>query len=135
MTFFNTILLWGAAALLIPLIIHLLNRRKVNILRWGAMHLLHEVLRQKKRRLQIARQKGLELFELALQALLRLTLRAQKRVAMTELGVQPAHAQKRAHANQNLRPDPGTGCRCRRGGGCRRCGFCAVCAQPPSSHP
>lgn len=53
MTFLNAILLAGAAALLIPLIIHLLNKRRVHTVRWGAMHLLHEVLRQRKRRLQI----------------------------------------------------------------------------------
>lgn len=53
MTFLTSILLWGAAAFLIPLIIHLLNKRKVTVVRWGAMHLLHEVLRQRKRRLQI----------------------------------------------------------------------------------
>ena len=50
MTFLNQILLAGAAAFLIPLIIHLLNKRKVSVVRWGAMHLLHEVLRQRKRR-------------------------------------------------------------------------------------
>jgi hypothetical protein len=38
---------------LIPLIIHLLNRRKISVVKWGPMHLLAEVLRQKKRRLQI----------------------------------------------------------------------------------
>ncbi len=53
MTFLNAILLAGAAAFLIPLLIHLLNKRRVQTVRWGAMHLLHEVLRQKKRRLQI----------------------------------------------------------------------------------
>ena len=53
MTFLNSMLLAGGAAFLIPLIIHLLNRRKVNQVRWGPMHLLAEVLKQKKRRLQI----------------------------------------------------------------------------------
>ena len=53
MTFLNGMLLAGAAAFLIPLIIHLLNRRKVSLVRWGPMHLLAEVLKQKKRRLQI----------------------------------------------------------------------------------
>ncbi|MBL9114421.1 MAG: BatA domain-containing protein [Verrucomicrobiaceae bacterium] len=53
MTFLNSILLAGAAAFLIPLIIHLLNRRRIQVVRWGPMHLLAEVLRQKKRRLQI----------------------------------------------------------------------------------
>ena len=52
MTFLNAILLAGAAAFLIPLIIHLLNKRRVQTVRWGAMHLLHEVLRQRTRRLQ-----------------------------------------------------------------------------------
>lgn len=53
MTFLNAILLAGAAAFLIPLIIHLLNKRRVQTVRWGAMHLLHEVLRQRKRRMKI----------------------------------------------------------------------------------
>jgi hypothetical protein len=53
MTFLNSMLLAGAAAFMIPLIIHLLNRRKISQVRWGPMHLLAEVLKQKKRRLQI----------------------------------------------------------------------------------
>lgn len=53
MTFLNAILLAGAAAFLIPLIIHLLNKRKVQTVRWGAMHLLQEVLRQRKRKLNV----------------------------------------------------------------------------------
>jgi hypothetical protein len=53
MTFLNVILLAGAAAFLIPLIIHLLNKRKVVTVRWGAMHLLHEVIRQRKRKMKI----------------------------------------------------------------------------------
>ena len=53
MTFLTPILLAGAAAFLVPLIIHLLNRRRIVPVPWGAMHLLHEVLKQKKRRMQI----------------------------------------------------------------------------------
>lgn len=53
MTFLNAILLAGAAAFLIPLIIHLLNKRRVVTVRWGAMHLLHEAMRQKKRNVKI----------------------------------------------------------------------------------
>lgn len=53
MTFLNAILLAGAAAFLIPLLIHLLNKRKVVTVRWGAMHLLHEVIRQRKRKMKI----------------------------------------------------------------------------------
>ena len=40
MSFLHGILLAGAAALLIPLIIHLLNRRRVQRVAWGAMNLL-----------------------------------------------------------------------------------------------
>ncbi len=53
MTFLNAILLAGAAAFLIPLIIHLLNRRRVQRVAWGAMSLLREALRQRKRNLRI----------------------------------------------------------------------------------
>jgi hypothetical protein len=53
MTFLNAILLAGAAAFLVPLIIHLLNKRKVVTVRWGAMHLLQEVIRQRKRKMKI----------------------------------------------------------------------------------
>ncbi|HSI65515.1 MAG TPA: BatA domain-containing protein [Candidatus Saccharimonadia bacterium] len=53
MWFLNTILLAGAAAFLIPLIIHLLNKRRVTTVAWGAMHLLHEALRQKKRNVKV----------------------------------------------------------------------------------
>lgn len=53
MSFLNIILLAGAAAFLIPLIIHLLNKRRVQTVRWGAMHLLQEALRQRKRNLKI----------------------------------------------------------------------------------
>ncbi len=53
MSFLTPILLAGGAAFLIPLIIHLLNRRRIVTIPWGAMHLLHEVLKQKKSRMQI----------------------------------------------------------------------------------
>jgi hypothetical protein len=53
MTFLNAILLAGASAFLIPLLIHLFNRRRVVVVRWGAMHLLHEVIRQRRRRMKI----------------------------------------------------------------------------------
>jgi hypothetical protein len=53
MSFLHGILLAGAAAFLIPLIIHLLNKRRVQTVRWGAMKLLQEALRQRKRNLKI----------------------------------------------------------------------------------
>ena len=55
MTFLNTILLGGAAALAIPLVIHLLNRSWFQVVSWGAMHLLHEINRKNRRRMRIER--------------------------------------------------------------------------------
>ena len=53
MNFLNISLLAGAAAFLIPLIIHLLNKRRVMLVRWGPMHLLQEAIRQRKKNLKI----------------------------------------------------------------------------------
>ncbi|TDU67249.1 putative membrane protein (TIGR02226 family) [Prosthecobacter fusiformis] len=53
MTFLNIFLLAGGAAFLVPLLIHLLNKRRVQTVRWGAMHLLQQMLKQRKRKLNI----------------------------------------------------------------------------------
>ena len=53
MTFLNFILLGGLAAASVPLIIHLLNRSRPRIMKWGAMHLLDAALKQNSRRLRI----------------------------------------------------------------------------------
>lgn len=45
MTFLNQSLLFGAAAFLIPLVIHILNRSRLRTIEWGAMHLLDSVLK------------------------------------------------------------------------------------------
>ncbi len=73
MTFLNAILLAGAAAFLIPLIIHLLNKRRVTVVAWGAMHLLQEALRQKKKNLRIE-QLLLLLIRIAIPIMLALCL-------------------------------------------------------------
>jgi hypothetical protein len=73
MTFLNAILLVGAAAFLIPLIIHLLNKRRVTVVAWGAMHLLQEALRQKKKNLRIE-QLLLLLIRIAIPIVLALCL-------------------------------------------------------------
>ena len=52
MTFLNAILLFGAAATAIPLIIHLLNRRRFRVVRWGAMQFLDAALQTNRRRIQ-----------------------------------------------------------------------------------
>ncbi len=73
MNFLNAILLAGAAAFLIPLIIHLLNKRRVQTVRWGAMHLLHQALQQRKRNIKVE-QLLLLLTRIAIPILLALCL-------------------------------------------------------------
>ncbi|MCA9179886.1 MAG: BatA domain-containing protein [Planctomycetales bacterium] len=52
MNFLNAILLGGSAAMLAPLLIHLLNRSRFRTLDWGAMHLLETALQSNSRRFQ-----------------------------------------------------------------------------------
>jgi len=86
MTFLNAILLAGAAAFLIPLIIHLLNKRKVITVRWGAMHLLHEVIRQRKRKMKIE-QLLLLITRIAIPIVLALCLARPVLTALQSLGL------------------------------------------------
>lgn len=86
MTFLNAILLAGAAAFLIPLLIHLLNKRRVQTVRWGAMHLLHEVLKQRKRKLRIE-QLLLLLTRIAIPIVLALCLARPVITALRSLGL------------------------------------------------
>jgi hypothetical protein len=53
MNFLNIALLGGAAALAIPILIHLFHKSRFKIVKWGAMHLLEAVLRTNRRRIQI----------------------------------------------------------------------------------
>ena len=53
MLFLNSLLLIGAAGILIPIIIHLLNRRSNKIVDWGAMSFLLESLAIRNRRIQL----------------------------------------------------------------------------------
>jgi len=53
MTFLNAILLGGVLAGAIPVIIHIINRNRFRRIPWGAMHLLEQILRRKRRRLKI----------------------------------------------------------------------------------
>jgi hypothetical protein len=53
MTFLNAALLAGAAALAIPIIIHLFHKSRFTIVNWGAMHLLESVIRTNRRRMRI----------------------------------------------------------------------------------
>jgi hypothetical protein len=53
MTFLNAIMLLGLAAIAIPIIIHILNRRKARVVEWGAMQFLQESLASRKSRILI----------------------------------------------------------------------------------
>jgi hypothetical protein len=53
MTFLNTFILAGLAAVSIPIIIHLFNRRKAKVVDWGAMQFLLDSLIHRKRRVLI----------------------------------------------------------------------------------
>ena len=53
MTFLNAFLLGGAAALAVPLLIHLFHRNRVRIVQWGAMHLLEPVVKINRRRFKV----------------------------------------------------------------------------------
>lgn len=86
MSFLNAILLAGAAAFLIPLIIHLLNKRKVVTVRWGAMHLLYEVIRQRKRKMKIE-QLLLLITRIAIPIVLALCLARPVLTALRSLGL------------------------------------------------
>lgn len=52
MSFLNVALLGGIVAMLVPLVIHWLNRSQFQTVDWGAMHLLESALRVNSRRLQ-----------------------------------------------------------------------------------
>jgi hypothetical protein len=86
MTFLNFALLAGGLAFLIPLLIHLLNKRKVVTVRWGAMHLLHEVIRQKKRKMKIE-QLLLLITRVAIPIVLALCLARPVLTALRSLGL------------------------------------------------
>ncbi len=53
MSFTNPFLLGGIAAFSIPLIIHLLNKRRFKVVEWGAMHLLAPIIKKNHRRIEL----------------------------------------------------------------------------------
>src|SRR4051812_3928030 len=52
MKFLNFALIWGALALAIPIIIHLFHKSRFRVVRWGAMHLLLNVINTNQRRIR-----------------------------------------------------------------------------------
>lgn len=69
MSFLNITLLFGLLAFAIPLLIHLLNKRKHRDVKWGAVHLLHQVVEKNQKRLKVE-QWMLLLLRVAIPALL-----------------------------------------------------------------
>lgn len=53
MTFLNAAMAVGAAAFVVPLLIHLLYRTRVKPVRWGAMHLLSDVVISNRRQVRV----------------------------------------------------------------------------------
>ncbi|MEC9112205.1 MAG: BatA domain-containing protein, partial [Verrucomicrobiota bacterium] len=53
MSFLNPALLMGAAALAIPIIVHLLNRRRFKRVKWAAMRFLEVSLERNQRRMKV----------------------------------------------------------------------------------
>lgn len=53
MNFLAPILLWGGAAVSIPILVHLFNKNRYRIREWGAMHLIEQTIKVQKRRLRI----------------------------------------------------------------------------------
>src|SRR5947208_7500365 len=79
MSFFNVMMLTGLAAVAIPPIIHLLNRRRYNVVDWGAMQFL-QVSETTRRRLLIE-EILLMLLRMGLIALMVLALAAPHAVS------------------------------------------------------
>ena len=73
MTFLNAILLGGILAGAIPVIIHIINRNRFKRIQWGAMHLIEQILRRRRRRLKIE-QILLLLVRIAIPVLLALCM-------------------------------------------------------------
>lgn len=51
--FANSIMLWGAAGASLPILIHLLNRRRFKRVRWAAMQFLLAAVKKNQRRIQL----------------------------------------------------------------------------------
>src|SRR5262245_51838271 len=69
MTFLSPLLIWGTVLGAIPLIIHLLNRRRFRRVDWAPMHYLKLTIQRNRRRIQIE-QLLLLLLRIALPILL-----------------------------------------------------------------
>jgi uncharacterized membrane protein len=87
MGFLNGALLGGAALITLPILIHLLNRRRFQIVRWAAMDFLLEAQRENRRRVKI--EELLVLFLRCLAILLLALLLARPTMTQQGLGFLP----------------------------------------------
>ncbi len=53
MTFVHLMMLFGGLAFAVPLLLHLLHRRKHQLIDWGAMHLLESIIQDNRRRWRV----------------------------------------------------------------------------------
>ena len=77
MGFLNPLLLWTLPLCAVPIIIHLLNRRRFQTIRWAAMEYLLNALKRNKRRIQMEHWILLALRTLAIALLIFLVARPQ----------------------------------------------------------
>lgn len=92
--FLHPAVFWtGAALMAVPILIHLLNRRRFRLLDWAAMRFLWESLRRNRRRLRI---EELVLLLLRCLALLVLGAALARFVGCAAMSVLPGGAQSRA---------------------------------------
>ena len=77
MQFLNPILLWGLPLIAVPIVIHLLNRRRFQRVRWAAMEFLLSAMKRNRRRLQMQHWLILLLRTLAVLLLVFLVARPQ----------------------------------------------------------
>lgn len=93
LSFANPALLWGLAAASIPLVIHLLNRRKFREHEWAAMRFLLAAMRKNSRRIRVE-----QWLLLAIRTLLIiLVVSAMARPFLESLGALPILAGRRTH--------------------------------------
>src|ERR1700756_2911208 len=91
--FANYPLIWGLGAASLPIIIHLLNRRKFREMRWAAMRFLLAAIRKNSRRIGIEQGVWLALGTLVIT----LVGLARAKPYLESLGALPVLAGRRTH--------------------------------------
>ncbi len=93
LSFANPLLLWGLAAASLPIIIHLLNRRKFREMQWAAMRFLIAAMQRNSRRIRLE-----QWLLLAIRTLIiLLVVAAMAKPFLESLGALPIIAGRRSH--------------------------------------